>query len=423
MVNEELTITSKKEAFIASLREHQSALAEIAPSMVENAKKALEEIDFPTTRVEEWKYTRTTRISGEKWAITPNKEAIDTKPYLIPGLDTHVLVFVNGKYNKSLTSLKDTHLTLEEHWQEENKDTSYRNIFQALNVAYSTGALKIHLKKNLVEETPIHILHIITDEKALAQPSIFIHVEKSAELHVVESFAIQEGLEVKSFTNRILDIIVEENATLTVDKIQIENDQNFLYNEENVHIANNGNFTINTVTIDGGWVRNDLNISLDGENIDAYLNGIYLPRRKQHVDNHTTVNHCKPNSHSNELYKGIMDDQGAGVFNGRVHVLKDAQKTNAYQSNANILLSNDAQVSSKPELEIYADDVKCSHGTTTGQMDESALFYLKTRGIGDENARKLLAAAFINDVVNRIQNKIIREYTVEQLVKRELLFV
>jgi len=411
-----------KEKFLSSLANHKSALLENAPELVSAALASLDELDFPTTRVEDWKYTRTARISNGEWSIIKNRNKIDITPFLIRDLNADVIVFVNGFFSNELSSFSSsekTSITIGGKHQRETK--AFKNIFQALNVAYCTSAVNISVAKNIVAEKPIQILHIVTDEKALAQPFISIHSEKSSQLHILESF-VSVG-EKKSFTNRSLNITVDENAQLHLDKIQIECDDNFLLNEDNIHIADNGHFTINTLTVDGGWVRNSLNISLDGQNIEANLNGIFLPRRKQFVDNHTKVDHRFPNCNSNELYKGILDDQSTGVFNGKVYVHPDAQKTNAYQSNANILLSNDAQMNTKPELEIYADDVKCSHGTTTGQMDENALFYLKSRGLGDESARKLLSTAFINDVLYKVTNEKVREYVVGELVRRELLFV
>lgn len=420
MANEELTVASKKEAFIGNIQAHTSAL-QSDKKLYTEATQVLENMDFPTTRVEDWKYTRTARISNEQWQIVNNKTEVDITPFLIPNLNATVLVFINGFYREELSSKLDDKLKLSLNENSNQPNLEFKHIFTALNVAYSTSAIHLHLAKNAIEEKPVHLLHITTEEKALAQPSIFIHAEKSSQLQLVESFVTTN--EAKTFTNRLLNITVEENANVHLDKIQMESDEHFLLNDDNIHIATNGNFTINTLTIDGGWVRNGLNISVDGENIEANLNGFYMPRNKQHVDNHTLVDHRKPHSNSNELYKGILNDQGTGVFNGKVYVQLDAQKTNAFQSNANVLLSNDAQMNTKPELEIYADDVKCSHGTTTGQMDESALFYLKARGIGDENARKLLAAAFINAVVNKVENEAVHQYVVNELVKRELLFV
>jgi len=420
MANEELTVASKKEAFIGNIQSHTSAL-QSDNKLYTEATQVLENMDFPTTRVEDWKYTRTARISNEQWQIVNNKTEVDITPFLIPNLNATVLVFINGFYREELSSKLDDKLKLSLNENSNQSNLVFKHIFTALNVVYSTSAIHLHLAKNAIEEKPVHLLHITTEEKALAQPSIFIHAEKSSQLQLVESFVTTN--EAKTFTNRLLNITVEENANVHLDKIQMESDEHFLLNDDNIHIATNGNFTINTLTIDGGWVRNGLNISVDGENIEANLNGFYMPRNKQHVDNHTLVDHRKPHSNSNELYKGILNDHGTGVFNGKVYVQLDAQKTNAFQSNANVLLCNDAQMNTKPELEIYADDVKCSHGTTTGQMDESALFYLKARGIGDENARKLLAAAFINDVVNKVENEAVHQYVVNELVKRELLFV
>lgn len=419
MTNEELTVTSKKESFIGNVQSHISAL-QSESKIHADALKALENLDFPTTRVEDWKYTRTARIANEQWHVANNNATLDITPYLIPNLDATVLVFVNGFYNEALSSKTEEGIVMNLN-QASNQSFEYKHIFTALNVAYSTAAVNLRLGKNVVAEKPIHFLHIITEEKTLAQASIFIHAEKSSSLQLVESFV--STVEGRAFSNRLLNIHVEENAHIHFDKIQLEGDNQFLLNDDNIHIEANGNFTINTLTIDGGWVRNGLNIIVDGENVEANLNGFYMPRGKQHVDNHTLVDHRKAHSNSNELYKGILNDQGTGVFNGKVYVQVDAQKTNAFQSNANVLLSNDAQMNTKPELEIYADDVKCSHGTTTGQMDDTALFYLKTRGIGDTNARKLLAAAFINDVVNKVKHEAIHQYVVNELVKRELLFV
>ncbi len=422
---ETATTSPLKEKFLTSFESHESALAQINPEIVAGAKSAIDELDFPTTRTEEWRYTRTARISNEQWKIIENKSSIDITPFLIPNLNADVVVFVNGFHREDLSAISNLFgVSVAKMNSFSSVEGAQRadeaNIFQVLSVAYCTSSLQIDVAKNTVVEKPIHILHITTDEKALAQARIEISVAQSSQLHLVESFISID--EKKSFTNRTLSVSVGENAQLYLDKIQMESDENFLLNEDNIYIAGNGLFTINTLTVDGGWVRNSLNISLDGQNIEANLNAIFLPRRKQLVDNHTKVNHRFPNCNSNELYKGILNDQSTGVFNGKVYVQPDAQKTNAYQSNANILLSDDAQMNTKPELEIYADDVKCSHGTTTGQMDENALFYLKSRGLGDDNARRLLTTAFINDVLDKVKNEAVKDYVIGELVNRELLF-
>jgi Fe-S cluster assembly protein SufD len=383
---------------------------------------ALSELEFPTTRVEDWKYTRTTRISSEVWDITPSENIESIDSFLIPDLDASTLVFVNGHLQEKLSTIfQDSDFETSNISENSIARTAYSSIFQAMGDALCTSQLRIGVAQNTSPKKAVHIIHVCTAEQVLAQPSIQIVVGKSAACHVVETFATLT--EAKSFTNRTLFVSVAENASIHLDKIQIESDSSFLLNEENIRIARNGRATINTLSVDGGWIRNNLNISLDGENIEANLHGIYLPRNRQHIDNHTKVDHRFPHCNSNELYKGLLNNQGTGVFNGKVYVQPDAQKTNAFQSNANILLSDDAQMNTKPELEIYADDVKCSHGTTTGQLDEEAMFYLKSRGLGEDNAKKLLTTAFINDVLNKIENEPVKNYVTSELVKRDLLLI
>ena len=382
---------------------------------------AIEQLDFPTTRDEDWKYTRVARITNESWVKSDAVESCEIQPYLIPGLDAYTVVFVNGRYNAAQSTLpaeQGIHVSHEAILAKHR--ASYNHFFQAYADAVCTDVVNVLVEKNAQISKPVHFIHVVTNGQVLAQPRINLIAMQGAQVKCIESFVGTESA--KSFTNRTLDIEVQENASVIWDKIQLENDTQFLMNEENVRIAGNGRFTINTLTIDGGWVRNALNISLDGENIEANLNGFYMPRRKQFVDNHTKVDHRLPHCNSNELYKGVLNDQSTGVFNGKVYVHIDAQKTNAFQSCGNILLSDDAQMNTKPELEIYADDVKCSHGTTTGQLDEEALFYLKSRGLGEDNARRLLTSAFIGDVISKIENDAVREYVTQQLVQRELLF-
>jgi len=220
-----------------------------------------------------------------------------------------------------------------------------------------------------------------------------------------------------SFRNGVTEVYVSENALVTVDKLQYDGDIRSIITEQ-AHQEGNSQFRINTITLDGGWVRNNLNIALDGDNCDAHLYGLYLLKGKQHVDNHTMVDHRYPNGVSNELYKGLMDEKSTAVFNGKVFVRQDAQKTNAYQTNANILMTDTATINSKPELEIYADDVKCSHGSTTGQFDEEAVFYLRSRGLSESSARQLLVAGFAADVLEGIRSDAVIEKIHSLLTER-----
>jgi Fe-S cluster assembly protein SufD len=206
----------------------------------------------------------------------------------------------------------------------------------------------------------------------------------------------------------VTEISIAQNAYLTIDKLQEENDSCFQIATEQVQQAKDSNFTINTITLNGGLVRNNLNIFVNGQNCETHLNGAYILKDNQHVDNHTVVDHKVAHCESNELYKGVIDGKATAVFNGKVYVRKDAQKINAFQSNGNVLLSDDASVNSKPELEIYADDVKCSHGSTTGQLDEDAVFYLRARGIGEKAARQLMVGAFVGEVFEKIGSEAVR---------------
>jgi Fe-S cluster assembly protein SufD len=348
------------------------------------------------------------------------KNKVDISQFHIPGLSAKHLVIVDGHYREDLSdAINIAGLSIDTTSHVEEDTNEYKHFFQAFGASLITSRLNINIAPKTTVSDKIHIIHVTTEQQVLSQPYISIHVHQSSSAQFVESF-VSVG-ENHAFTNRTLRIQVEKNASFTLDKIQCETDAHYLMNEDRIQVEGDGRFTINTLTVDGGWVRNNLHISFGGQNAEANLHGIYLPRKKQHIDNHTLVDHRVPHCNSNELYKGLLNDHATGVFNGKVYVQPDAQKTNAFQSNANILLSDDAQMNTKPELEIYADDVKCSHGTTTGQLDEDALFYLKARGLGEESARRLLTSAFINDVLNKVEDDHIREYVISQLVERELL--
>jgi len=207
------------------------------------------------------------------------------------------------------------------------------------------------------------------------------------------------------FSNVVTELEVGDNAHLDIDKLQLENESALQIATEYVAQGRDSHFDINTITLDGLLVRNNLNIAVNGQNCNTHLNGMYLTLGRQHVDNHTIVDHRVPNCESFELYKGVMDENSTAVFNGKVFVRKDAQKINAFQSNGNVLLGENATINSKPELEIYADDVKCSHGSTTGQLDEEAVFYLRARGISEKAARHMMISAFVGDVLEKIKNE------------------
>jgi Fe-S cluster assembly protein SufD len=211
--------------------------------------------------------------------------------------------------------------------------------------------------------------------------------------------------------------LVDENAKLTCYTFQNEGELSYSVNTNQVNVNRYANYCNTTFTLSGEMVRNNHNVELAAQNCEAHLNGLFITNGNQLVDNHTLIDHQMPNCESNELYKGIAKDKSIGVFNGKIFVRKDAQKTNAYQSSKNILLSNDATINTKPQLEIYADDVKCSHGTSTGKVDEEALFYLKARGIGDESARKLLLQAFAQELIDKIEIESLKERVLQLFEK------
>ncbi len=291
--------------------------------------------------------------------------------------------------------------------------------FIALNTAFYSGGVFIRVEKNAVIEKPIHIIHIASaSENTILNSRNLIVVEENAQVKIVESYETLD-LSAKSFNNVLTEIVVEPNAIVDHFKIQNECELGNLMSTTQAVQKGKSVFSTHTFTLSGSLVRNNLNIVLDGEHIESHLNGLYLTNGNQVVDNHTLVDHREPNCNSNELYKGIIEDKSSATFNGKIYVRKDAQKTNAFQSNKNILLSDDGTINTKPQLEIYADDVKCSHGTSTGKLDADKIFYLRARGLSEASAKKLLMHAFASEVLDGIKGmEELHNYLEERISKR-----
>ena len=284
--------------------------------------------------------------------------------------------------------------------------------FDALNALYCTSAIQIEFDDSKNET--IELIFENTANSAIF-PRLFIQCNKGAKGTVILNF--QGAEQNASFINVSTYVNVGENANLSIHKIQKNGADTFDLQREYVDQAANSTFTMNTFPLSGRLTRNDLKINVNGNNCETFMNGAYTLKGKSHCDNHTTVDHKVAHCYSKELYKGVIDDRATNVFNGKVFVRKDAQKINAFQSNANILLSDTGTVNSKPELEIYADDVKCSHGSTTGQLDDEAVFYLRSRGLSEKAAKELLVKAFLGEVLEEVENEEVKSYVEAQIEK------
>lgn len=409
MTTTELT---KKDILLESLSQLDfSNEPDFSQNLRKEALAEIQNLELPSSKTEYWKYTRLGKIINKKYNVVDDLEvSIDT--FLIPNLDANILVLVNGFFKKefsknqeqegvkvlSLLEGKEKETVIREHF---NKYSSNKNeLFLAVNNAYHTDGICIHADKGIVTKKPYHIINITTGNNTISQSRNLFIAEANSSIKIIESFVNLNGSE--NFINNVAEIIVGENAHLEYNKIQDKIDANYSISTEQVYQTANSNFTINTAIFNSALVRNNLSIEVNGNNCETNLNGLYLGQNKDHIDNHTIVDHKKPYCNSNEVYKGILDDESVGVFNGKVFVRQDAQITNAYQQNNNILLSDDASINSKPELEIYADDVKCSHGSTTGQIDDEAIFYLQSRGLSRKSAINLMINAFAKDALAKI---------------------
>lgn len=393
------------------------------PELRQKALEVLENTPFPTTKTEAWKYTRVTKIKNSELAIQENPVSLSGNF----GLSTDAVqyVFVNGHFSAELSSKSYPEglkiLPLSQMDEAEVRVLGGNvlldgEVFSAINTAYATDGLYVHVSAKMQIEPVIEIIQINTNSHILSNLRHVLVAEAFSEVQFIQRSITVNGSD--NFTNVISEIHVGKNAKLTIDKLQEENESCFQVSTELVNQHQDSNFTINTVTLNGLLVRNNLTIEVDGQNCETHLNGAYILNGNQHVDNHTVVDHKVANCESNELYKGVIDGKATAVFNGKVFVRKDAQKINAFQSNGNVLLSDDATINSKPELEIYADDVKCSHGSTTGQLDEEAIFYLRARGLSEASARQLMVGAFIEDVIQKIENEAVTNRIHELLKER-----
>jgi Fe-S cluster assembly protein SufD len=432
--------TKPKEKYLFKFEEFERSLNGETNSELHrirrNAIEAFDKLDFPTLKNEDWKYTSVAPIFEHNYESVKDSDKGNAftgkiEDYLINSLNAIRLVFINGCYSKELSSapklsegvitgslaelMKTNRELLNNHF---SKYVKLENGFIALNTAFAQDGAVIYIPDNYILETPVHILNLTGNNgtKVLSQPRNLIIAGKSSQVRIIESYHSISGE--NNFINAVTEFSAGENSTIEFYRIQDENRQAYHINKTQVEQKNNSKFTSYTVTTGGALVRNDLNTLLNGEGCEAHFYGIYITNGSQHVDNHTMIDHAKPRCMSNELYKGVINDKSRAVFNGKVYVRPDAQKTNAYQSNKNILLSKEAHVDTKPQLEIYADDVRCTHGATVGQLDEESVFYLRSRGISKENAVSVLIRAFANDIFEEIKTEQLKEHLNSMILRK-----
>ena len=372
---------------------------------------------FPTKKDEEYKYTDLSEAVNKQYSLVPKQEFHITKEQLdqlhLGEEHFDFIVFVNGKFQKALSKISVENaefLTLNNAFSS-NKDLveKYFNqikpkntAFTALNDALYSDGFFLFVPKNTVIEKPIHLFYISEnqDENVFYTTRNLLIVEEGAKVEVIESHHNFD--ETYTFTNSVTEIFVGKNAKADWHKLQNDSQTTYLVDSTFAKQERDSLATVNTFAFGGKLVRNNLDFIHTGENINSFMNGITIIGNEQLVDHHTAVHHNEPNCESYQNYKGVFKDKAHGVFNGKVFVNKIAQKTNAYQQNNNILLSEGATIDTKPQLEIFADDVKCSHGCTVGQLNDEALFYLRARGISKKEAQALLLYAFANDAMENI---------------------
>lgn len=428
--------------FLSNFELFEKSLNGQSASQLHDVRKAalarFAELGFPTTHDEEWRFTSVAPIAQTHFTPALRNDIQDVNPadierftFIIPGANR--LVFIDGHYSarlsminlsydgvtigslaealKTNTMVVDRYLTRNAQFAE--------SAFTALNTAFLYDGAFLNIPPGTVIRDPIHLLFISTGggSERVSHPRNLIVAGENSQVSIIESYVgMRQDV---YFTNVVTEMSIDRGAIVEHDTFQDESVRAFHIGTMYVHQGGASRFTSNAVSIGGALVRNNVNVVLDAEGCECTLNGLSMAAGTQHVDNHTLIDHAKPGCVSHELYKSILDGKARGVFNGKIFVRRDAQKTDAKQTNKTLLLSDEATIDTKPQLEIFADDVKCTHGATVGQLDEEQIFYLRSRGIPVETARDILTYAFASDVVNRIHVEPLREQ-LDEIIHRHL---
>ena len=397
-----------------------------------NALKRFEKQGFPSKKDESWKYTSLKSIIQKNYSLSSKSdksvELRDVKKYFLNDLDSFKIVFVDGIYSPFLS--KTTHdgmdiCVLSAALSKDKYKSTLKKYFNqivpkdeslaSLNTSYTKEGAYIFIPKGVCPEDPVQIMHISTgnQESIWLQPRNLIIADKNSKVEIIERHQSLKDHSV--VTNSLTEIYAEKNAFIDYYKIQNDLNTSTLIDNTFISQQRDSNVSVHTFSFGGKLTRNNLNFYQKGENIQSTLKGITILESNQHVDHNTLVNHEQPNCESHQDYKGIFSDRSVGVFNGKIMVKKIAQKTNAFQQNNNILIDNNSKVNTKPQLEIFADDVKCSHGCTVGQLDKEALFYLKSRGIPEKEAYQMLVNGFLSEILEKLPKGKLKNFLIEKL--------
>jgi Fe-S cluster assembly protein SufD len=434
-----IEVIENKDIFWKGFERFQKKMGTQQPGWLEKLRQkafsVYEDRGLPTVNEEEWRFTNPAPLTKGRfeWEEKPDD-------LILPGgIPAEVqgewagwrLVFINGRFSSRhsllrdlpgkvflgslATALKSHPRLLEEHLG--SYAAIEENVFAALNTAFIEDGAFIHIPRGVTLDGPVHLLFVATPDSGprVSQPRNLVVMEDSSHLQLVETYW---GGHSGYFTNGVTEIVLGDNSNCEHYKFQQEDPGAFHLATLQFHLGRDAHLTSHSISLGGALSRNDLNVALDGEGAEAVLNGFYFVDGKRLTDNHTRIYHNQPHCSSHELYKGILDEQGRGVFNGRIYVHPGAQKTDSKQTNKNLILSEEALVNTNPQLEIYADDVKCTHGATIGRLDTDALFYLQSRGIGLKQARELLTYAFANDVTGRLRIPALRESLEKRLFRQ-----
>lgn len=411
------------------------------PSVAKSRQQAMDyfrENGLPTNKDEQWKNSKLIKSMDETYHLN-----FELEPYAksigeifaceIHGYQAHIVSMLNGRYyhpeadslqkldngvviGSMLAAQREMPELIEKHY---GKIANHiENGFAAINTALFRDGIFVYIPDNVEVENAIQLIKMVNrEEKLLLNTRNLIILGKNSKVSFMHCDDSVNHF--STFINTLTEIYIDENASLDLYKLQNINNETSLLNNTYIYQERSSRSKVSVLTLNGGKIRNEIHVDLQGQGAEADLNGIYLMDKNQHVDNQVYVRHSVPNCFSNELFKGVLDDESTGVFKGYIYVARDAQKTNAFQRNNNILMTKQAQIDTMPFLEIYADDVKCSHGATVGQLDEDAMFYMMQRGIPREDARLLLMYAFASEVTSKINIEPLR-VSIEDMIKKRL---